>query len=93
MTHSRTSRLKARVAPDTLAIVRRAAEIQGQSVSEFVVTAAREAADRIIEETQIIRLPPADQREFLQAVLNPPPPGPSLRRAALAYRKHLNPSA
>ena len=38
---SRTSRLEARIAPDALAAVRRAAEIQGRSVSDFVVDAAR----------------------------------------------------
>jgi uncharacterized protein (DUF1778 family) len=85
----RTSRLEARVAPETLTIVKRAAELQGQSVSEFVVAAAREAANRTIEETQIIRLSVADQRAFAEAVLNPPPPGEALQRAADAYRRHL----
>ncbi len=33
----RTGRIEARIAPDALAIVRRAAEIQGRSVSDFVV--------------------------------------------------------
>jgi uncharacterized protein (DUF1778 family) len=85
----RTSRLEARVAPETLTIVKRAAELQGQSVSEFVVTAAREAANRTIEETQIIRLSVADQRAFADAMLNPAPPGEALRRAADSYRRHL----
>jgi uncharacterized protein (DUF1778 family) len=89
MSLSRTSRLEARVAPETLTIVKRAAELQGQSVSEFVVAAAREAANRTIEETQIIRLSVADQRAFAEAVLNPPPPGEALRRAADSYRRHL----
>ena len=93
MTYPRSTRLTARFAPETLAIVKRAAEIQGHSVSEFVVTAASEAANRTIEETQIIRLSPADQRTFVRAILNPPPTGANLRRAALAYRRHINSSA
>ena len=32
----RTARIEARIAPDALRIVRRAAEIQGRSVSDFV---------------------------------------------------------
>lgn len=51
---TRTARIETRVAPDTLAVAKRAAEIQGRSVSDFVVAAAREAANRTIEETQII---------------------------------------
>lgn len=83
---NRTARIEARIAPDALAIVKRAAEIQGRSVSDFVVAAAQEAAARAIEETQIIRLSVADQRAFAEAILNPPPPSASLARAAEAYR-------
>ena len=83
---NRTSRIEARIAPEALAIVRRAAEIQGRSVSDFVVTAAQEAAHRAIEETQIIRLSIEDQRAFAEAILNPPAPNDAMRRAAQAYR-------
>lgn len=41
---NRSARLEARVSPDALAVVKRAAELQGRSVSDFVVVAAREAA-------------------------------------------------
>jgi uncharacterized protein (DUF1778 family) len=40
----RTTRLEARISPDALAAVKRADEIQGCSVSDFVVAAARDAA-------------------------------------------------
>ncbi|MCI4680401.1 DUF1778 domain-containing protein [Rhodoblastus acidophilus] len=82
---TRTARLEARIAPDALAVVKRAAEIQGRSVSDFVVAAAQEAASRTIEETQIIRLSVEDQRTFAEAILNPPEPAPALRRA---FRRH-----
>ena len=64
---TRTSRIEARIAPDALTIVKRAAEIQGRSVSDFVVAAAQEAANRTIEEAQIIRLSVADQHAFAEA--------------------------
>ncbi|MGA3400230.1 MAG: DUF1778 domain-containing protein [Acetobacteraceae bacterium] len=83
---NRTARLEARITPDALAVVRRAAELQGRSVSDFVVAAAQDAAHRIIEETQIVRLSVEDQRRFADAILNPPPPSPSLIRAAAARR-------
>jgi len=39
---NRTARLEARITHRSLAVVRRAAEIQGRSVSDFVVSAAQE---------------------------------------------------
>lgn len=84
---TRTARLEARIAPDTLAIVRRAAEIQGRSISEFVVTAAQEAATRTIEETEIIRLSIAGQRAFAEAIINPPAPSKGLKRAFASHRR------
>ena len=83
---TRTARIEARIAPDALAIVKRAAEIQGRSVSDFVVAAAQEAAHRTIEETQVIRLSVEDQRAFADAILNPPPLTPAMERAIERYR-------
>lgn len=83
---TRTARIEARIAPDALAAVKRAAEIQGRSVSDFVVAAAQEAAHRTIEETQIIRLSVEDQRAFAEAILNPPPLAPAMERAIERYR-------
>ena len=89
---NRTSRIEARIAPDALAIVKRAAEMQGRSVSDFVVAAAQEAAHRMIQETQIIRLSVEDQHAFAAAILDPPPPNDALRRAAEAYRNLVTPT-
>jgi uncharacterized protein (DUF1778 family) len=82
---SRTARIEARIAPEALTVVKRAAEIQGRSVSDFVVAAAQEAAARTIEATQIVRLSVEDQRALADAILDPPPPAPALLRAARAY--------
>jgi uncharacterized protein (DUF1778 family) len=84
---TRTARIEARISPDALAVVKRAAEIQGRSVSDFVVAAAQEAAHRTIEETQIIRLSVEDQRALAEAILNPPPLAPAMERAVERYRK------
>lgn len=77
--------IEARIAPDALANVKHAAEIQGRSVSDFVVAAAEEAANRTIERAQIIRLSVEDQRVFAEAILNPPKPTTALRRD---FRRH-----
>ena len=82
---TRTARIEARIAPEALAVVKRAAEIQGRSISDFVVAAAEEAANRTIERAHIIRLSVEDQRAFAAAILNPPEPTPALHRA---FRRH-----
>jgi len=83
----RSTRLEARVSPETLTIVKRAAEIQGRSVSDFVVAAAHEAAQRTIEDTTRVLLSVEDQRRMLDALLNPPEPNAALRKAAEAHKR------
>ena len=51
-----TARLEARLPNDVHALLKRAAQIQGRTLADLVVTAALEAACRAIEETQIIRV-------------------------------------
>jgi uncharacterized protein (DUF1778 family) len=89
---TRTARIEARIAPDALALVKRAAEIQGRSVSDFVVAAAQEAAHRTIEDAQIIRLSVEDQQAFAEAILNPPPLAPAMERAIDRYRRETTTS-
>ncbi len=84
---NRTSRIEARITPDALLVVKRAAEIQGRSVSDFVVAAAQEAARRTIEESHLIRLSVEDQTRFAELLLNSPEPSPALTRAKEAHRQ------
>lgn len=88
----RTARVEARIAPDALAVVRRAAELQGRSVSDFLVAAALKDAQRTIEDAQIIRLAVDDQQRFADLLLNPPPLAPAMK-GALKARKRLIASA
>lgn len=79
--HNRTARIEARIAPEALAVVRRAAEIQGRSISDFVVAAAQDAAQKTVAELEIIRLSREAQEQFVSLLLNPPPPSDALLRA------------
>ena len=84
---SRTARIEARIAPDALRTVRRSAELQGLSISDFVVAAAQEAAYRAIDEARLIRLSVDDQRRFVELLLNPPALAPALKRARKAHSR------
>lgn len=89
----RTARLEARIAPEALAIVKRAAEMEGRSVSDFIVSAAQEAARRTIEDTHIIRLSVEDQRRFVDMLLDPPAPADALKRAKQAHSDLIQPAS
>lgn len=83
-----TARLEARISTDLNAMLKRAAELQGRSKTDFVVSAIQEAAQRAIEQAELIRLSLADQECFAQALLSPPKPAPALERA-FAHRSKL----
>jgi uncharacterized protein (DUF1778 family) len=86
---TRTARIEARIAPDALRIVKCAAELQGRSISDFVVAAAQEVAHRTVDEAQVIRLSIEDQQRFVDLMLNPPSLAPALKRAKKAHERLL----
>ena len=55
-TTARDERLEARVSRDQKALFQRAAELQGRTLTDFVIASVHDAAIRVIEETQTIRL-------------------------------------
>lgn len=89
MAANSTARLEARISPDLHAMLKRAAEIQGRSLTDFVVAAARDAAERAIEQAEVIRLSLADQQRFAEALLSPPAAAPALKRAMTRHKKLL----
>ena len=86
-----TARLEARLPHEVMTRLKRAAEIRGRTLTDFVVAAADEAACRAIEETEIIRLSIEGQRQIAEAILNPPEPAPSLRRAFERHNELFGP--
>lgn len=93
MPQLRTARIEARIAPAALEIVKRAAELQGRSVSDFVTAAAQDAAQKAVADAHIVSLSRADQQAFARAIIDPPKPNAALRRAAKAYKKLIKASA
>jgi len=86
---TRSARLEARVSSEQKAMLQQAAELSGRTLSEFVVASAQEAAVRIIQAHDAVRLSRAEQIAFVSALLDPPKPSARLRQAASSYRKQL----
>jgi uncharacterized protein (DUF1778 family) len=82
-----TARLEARISSDLHSMLKRAAEIQGRTMTDFVVSAVQDAAQQAIAQSEVIRLSLADQECFAQALLSPPKPAAGLKRAFARHRK------
>ena len=89
---SKSERVEARITPEALAVIRRAAEIQGRSLSDFITSAAQEVAHKVIEEEHIIRLSVEDQKRFAELLLNPPELSPAMLRAREAHKRLIRES-
>lgn len=82
----RSERLEARISVDQKALIQRAAELEGRSVTDFVVTSVQEAARRTLEAHDVIALSAADSRAFVDALLSPPPVNARLKDSVRLYR-------
>jgi uncharacterized protein (DUF1778 family) len=84
-----SARLEARISLDLHALLKRAAELQGRTMTDFVVAAVEGAARSAIEQAGVVRLSVADQEAFAQALICPPKPNAALKRALARQRKLL----
>lgn len=89
MATEQIARLEARLPASVYALLKRAAELKGRSITDFVVNAAQDAAQRVIEDDGIIRLSAEDQARFAKALLNPPLPNAALKRAVSRHAKSV----
>ena len=81
----RGERLEARIPAEQKALIQRAAELQGRTLTDFVIASAHEAAVRAIDAVDTIRLNEAESRAFAESLLDPREPTERLRAAARHY--------
>ncbi len=65
----------------------RAAAFSGRTVTDFVLSHALDAADRVLAEHEVITLSDEDWNVFFDALVNPPEPNENLKRAFQRYRE------
>ena len=83
---ARTERLEARISKQQKALFVRAAELQGRSLTDFLIASAQDAATETVRAHDAMRLSERDRQAFVSALLNPPAPGKTLKQAAKRYR-------
>ena len=86
---SKSERLEARISPENKELFQRAADIQGRTLTDFVVSSLVSAANQIIQQNEIMVLSRKDQEIFVEALLTPPEPSEKLRLAAQRYKKNI----
>ena len=83
------ARLEVRLTQEQKELLLAAAQINGFSLTEFVVASAVEAAKRTIQEQTVLKLSKNDSEVFVNALLNPPEPGEKLRDSAKRYKQRM----
>lgn len=79
-------RVEARVSAEQKALIERAAQLRGCSLSEYLVRSAQDAAERDIRDFEVITLSARDSQRFIDALLDPRPANAALQDAAEEYR-------
>jgi uncharacterized protein (DUF1778 family) len=83
----KVERIEARVNAETKALCQEAANLEGRSLTDFIVASAVESARRVIRERELIDLSRGDRQAFVASLLDPPPPNRRLRDAARYYER------
>jgi uncharacterized protein (DUF1778 family) len=86
-TAPRQARLEARITPEIHDILKRAAAIEGRSLTDFVVAAASAAARQTIAGAEVIQLSGESARAFAALLIDPPASVPAMVRAFEHHRR------
>jgi len=90
ITLPKSERVTARISEDVKQILQQAATLSGATLNQFLVQAALEKAQRMIEQENIIRLTQQDSVWFCQLLDSSVPQiTPKLKRAIQRYQQSL----
>ena len=83
------ARITARVPAGLRDTLEQAAQLQGATLSQFVVQCAFEEAQRILERETVIRLSRRDAQRVFSLLEHPPGPNKALKQAAHHFRQRV----
>jgi uncharacterized protein (DUF1778 family) len=82
----KSERVAARLSPDQKQLLRRAADLEHRTLTDFLVASGLRSAEEVIRRHTVITLSEQGARAFMEAVSNPQPANAYLRRAAERYK-------
>jgi uncharacterized protein (DUF1778 family) len=85
-----SARLEARISQETKDLVQKAADLEGRTLTDFIIASVQSEAHKVIEKYQTLKLSIEDSEAFSNAILNPPKPNEALKSAALRYKQVIS---
>jgi uncharacterized protein (DUF1778 family) len=82
-------RFDARLNQDQKLLIQRAVDLEGRTMTDFVIHSAETAAGRTIQERAVLVLSARETEMFVDAILSPSEPGPILSAAARHYKQKM----
>jgi len=89
MRDKKEERLEARCSAEVKQRIERAAELQGRSLTDFLVAAADTQACKVIEQYQVVKLTVDQSVALAEALLNPPPANAKAVAAMRRYNEKM----
>jgi uncharacterized protein (DUF1778 family) len=87
--NKQSARLEARVAPELKARWQQAADLEGRTLTDFMISSMQESAERVIQRHQRMKLDRQDSLLFVETIINPPEPNAQLIEAARKYKEMM----
>jgi uncharacterized protein (DUF1778 family) len=81
-------RFDARLNEEQKVLIQKAADLEGCTMTDFVLRSAQAAAERTLRDRAMLILSARETESFVDAILNPAETGPVLRAAARHYNKY-----
>jgi uncharacterized protein (DUF1778 family) len=82
-------RFDARLNENQKTLIQRAADLEGRTMTDFVIHSAETSAERTIRERAVLILSARETEMFVDAILSPSQPGAILRAAARHYKQKM----
>lgn len=86
---ARVYRFDARLNEEQKLLIQRAADMEGRTMTDFVLRSAEAAAEQAIRDRSTLVLTARETEAFVNSILHPPEPGPVLRKAARQYKRQM----
>jgi uncharacterized protein (DUF1778 family) len=82
-----TTRIEAKVTPETKALIQQAADIESSTLADFLSKSAQAAAQQTISNHNILKLSAEGSKAFAEAILNPKEPTQKLKEAMKRHQQ------
>jgi len=89
---TKTERIEARTSPDVRQLIEKAAQLEGRSISDFVISMAAAGARKTIQEFSVITLSAKDQQAFAASLVDPKAVPDALKRAKKRHEELIEPT-